>query len=165
MKLSVTNRSDGTVEQVFASHADKGVREAACQQSGALSWQVSVTPQPDGGATVEVDRVMAPDVPDYIRKFVGEAISIRQVEHWSAPDAGGGRQASVRLTIKGQPASMDATAVLRPDGDGSTEVLTGEVKVAIPLVGRRIEPEIVKVIESALRIEYRASGDWIAKQG
>jgi hypothetical protein len=161
MKLSVAHTSSASVEETFASHVEKSVREEACRQSGALSYQVVVEPADDGGARVQVDRVMAPTVPDFIQRFVGDSIAIRQVEQWSGPDPDGGRRASVKLTIKGQPASMAGSAVLSPDGTGSTELVTGEVKVAIPLLGRKIEPEIVKVIEAALRIEQRVGEQWV----
>ena len=105
---------------------------------------------------------MNPKLPDYIQKFVGETISIRQVEEWSPAAGDGSRTARVRLTIKGQPASMDGTAAIRPAGSASIEVVEGDVKVAIPLLGRKIEPEIVKVIEAALRIEQRVGEEWIA---
>ncbi|MGI8665491.1 MAG: DUF2505 domain-containing protein [Jatrophihabitans sp.] len=161
MKLTVENSSSASVEQTYASHVEKSVREEACRQSGATSYDVGIVQASDGSARVQVDRVMAPDVPDFIRKFVGESISIRQVEDWSAPDAQGTRRAAVKLTIKGQPATMVGSAVLSANGAGSTEVVTGEVKVAIPLLGRRIEPEIVKVIEAALRIEQRVGDEWV----
>ncbi len=161
MKLRVENTSPATVEQIFSSHLEKGVREEACRQSHAISFQVSIDRGDDGSARVQVDRVMAPEVPDFIKKFVGDSLSIRQVEEWGPPDAQGTRTAKVRLTIKGQPASMDGTAVLAADGTGSREVVSGEVKVAIPLLGRKIEPEIVKVVEAALRIEQRVGNEWV----
>ncbi|MEO6700810.1 MAG: DUF2505 domain-containing protein [Jatrophihabitantaceae bacterium] len=161
MKLTVAHSSAASVEQTFASHLEKSVREEACRQSGALSYQVDISPAADGGALVQVDRRMAPTVPDFIQKFVGDSIEIRQIEQWSAPAADGSRRASIKLTIKGQPASMVGTAVLSADGDGSREVVTGDVKVAIPLLGRKIEPEIVKVIEAALRIEQRVGDEWV----
>jgi len=155
MKLTVESASPATVEQIYASHIQQAVREEACRQSGALSFEVAVTPTADGGAEVRVDRVMAPDVPDFIRSFVGESISIRQVEQWTAPDAQGTRRGAIRITIKNQPASMVAEAVLTNAGSGSKLVVAGDVKVAIPIFGRKVEPQIVKVIESALRIEQR----------
>lgn len=161
MKLTVENQYSGTPEQTFASHIAVEAREQACQESGAVSWDVAVERKPDGGAIVTVERVMKPQLPDYIQKFVGESISIRQVEDWSGPDADGSRTAKVRLTIKGQPATMDGTASIQPAGAGTREVVEGEVKVAIPLLGRKIEPEIVKVIDGALRIEQRVGEDWI----
>jgi hypothetical protein len=160
MKLSVQHTSPASVEQTFASHLEKSVREEACRQSGALSYDVRIEQAADGGARVEVGRVMPAAVPDFVQRFVGDTISVRQVEDWSAPDGRGARRAQIRLTIQGQPASMVGTAELTPDGTGSSELVTGEVKVAIPLIGRRIEPEIVKVIEAALRIEQRVAEEW-----
>jgi hypothetical protein len=164
MKLSVRHAFSGSVEQIFASHIDQDVREQACRRSGALSFQVQVHPAADGSARVEVERVMPATVPDYVRKFVGDSITVRQVEDWPAPDGRGGRRAEIRLSIQGQPASMTGTAQLSPDGDGCVEQFTGEVKVAIPLLGRKIEPEIVKVIEAALRIEQQVAEEWVRSQ-
>jgi hypothetical protein len=161
MKLSVQHSYSASVEQIFAGHVDQAVREQACQQSGALSFQVRVRQAADGSAQVEVERVMPAAVPDYVRKFVGDSITVRQVEDWSAPDGRGARRAELRLTIQGQPATMSGTAQLSPDGDGCAEQITGEVKVAIPLLGRKIEPEIVKVIEAALRVEQRVAEEWV----
>ena len=161
MKMRVESSSSATVEQTFASHVDRWVREEACRESGALSYDVVIESMADGGARVQVDRVMAPQVPDFIRKFVGDSIAIRQVEQWSPPGPTGTRTATLNLTIKGQPASMVGSAVLAPAPEGSTEVVTGDVKVSIPLLGRKIEPEIVKVIEAAVRIEQRVGQAWV----
>ena len=100
------------MEQIFASHIDQDVREQACRQSGALSFQVRVRPAADGPARVEVERVMPATVPDYVRKFVGDTITVRQIEDWSAPDGQGARRAEIRLSIQGQPATMTGTAQL-----------------------------------------------------
>jgi hypothetical protein len=104
---------------------------------------------------------MPSDVPDFIKRFLGETIQVRQVEEWGAPDSAGARHANVKVTIKGQPASMVGTAVLTPTADGSTEILEGEVKVNVPFLGRKIESEIAKVIASALKIEQRVGLEWI----
>ena len=165
MKMRVETASAATVEQTFASRVERSVRERACRESGALSYDVRIEQAADGGARVQVQRVMAPQVPDFIRRFVGDSISIEQVEQWSPPGPTGTRTAQVLLTVKGQPASMSGSMVLAPAPEGSTELVTGEVKVGIPILGRRIEPEIVKVIEAALRIEQRVGQDWVRQNG
>jgi hypothetical protein len=165
MKMRVETTSPATVEQTFASRVEQSVRERACRESGALSYEVRIEHASDGGARVHVRRVMPARVPEIARRFVGETISIDQVEQWSALGPTGTRTAVVNVTVKGQPASMTGSMVLSPTPDGSTELVTGEVKVAIPFLGRQIEPEIVKVIESALRIEQRVGGDWVRENG
>jgi hypothetical protein len=161
MKLNVENHYAATVEQAFASHITKSVREEACRQSGAKSWSVDITEAGDGSARVQVDRTMSPQLPDYIAKLIGGSVTIRQIEEWAPAAADGSRTATVKLTIVGQPASMNGRAVLSPDGDGSKEVVTGDVKVAVPIIGSKFEPEIAKVIEAALRIEQRVGDDWV----
>ena len=165
MKMRVESTSAATVEQTFASRVEQSVREQACRESGALSYEVLIEHAADGGARVQVQRVMAPQVPDFIRRFVGDSISISQVEQWSAPGPTGARTAMVHVTVKGQPASMTGSLTLSPAPAGSTELVTGEVKVGIPFLGRQIEPEIVKVIEAALRIEQRVGQDWVRQNG
>lgn len=160
MKLSETTTSDINVEEAFQAHREQSVRELACKESGALSWEVTIAEQ--GGRTrIQVDRVMPPNVPDFVKKFLGDTISVRQVEEWSAPEPDGTRKADVKVTIKGQPASMIGTAVLKPQGSGSVEVVEGEVKVNVPFVGKKIEPEIVKVLAAALKIEQRVGVEWV----
>jgi hypothetical protein len=164
MKLRVETTSPATVEQNFASRVEQDVREQACRESGALSYDVSIRRAADGGARVEVRRVMPARVPDIMRRFVGDDIAVEQVEQWSPPGPTGTRTATVEVTVKGQPASMTGSMVLSPDGRGCTELVTGEVTVAIPFLGRRIEPEIVKVIEAALRIDQRVGEAWLSRQ-
>ncbi len=161
MELIVENRYAATVQQAFFTHVTESVRDEACRRSGAKSWQVTVTPAGDGGATVRVERTMSPKLPDSIARFIGDSVTIRQEEHWSGPAADGSRTATVKLDIKGQPASMSGRAVLSPDGTGSKEVVTGEVKVAVPIIGRRFEPDIANVIEAALRIEQQVGDEWV----
>ncbi|MFL6161290.1 MAG: DUF2505 domain-containing protein [Jatrophihabitantaceae bacterium] len=161
MKLNVENRYAATVEQAFLTHVTQSVREEACRQSGAKSWRVEVNRNGDGGATVEVERTLNPKLPDYLARLIGDSVTIRQVEQWSAPNGDGSRTATVRLTIKGQPASMDGRAVLSPDGSGSKEIVTGDVKVAVPIIGSRFEPDIVKVIEAGMRVEQRVGDEWV----
>ena len=161
MKLSVRHSSPASAEQIYASHLEQGVREEACRRSGAVSYDVRVRQAADGGARVEVERVLPAAVPDFIRRLVGDTITVRQVEDWSAADGRGAHRAEIRLTIQGQPASMVGVAELTPDGTGSQELITGDVKVAIPLLGRRIEPEIVKVIEAGLRVEHLVAQEWV----
>jgi len=164
MELSVHHDSPASVEQMFTAHLTQEVREEACRQSGATAYTVTITPRADGGATVAVDRTMPARVPDFIRRIVGDYIEIIQVEEWAAAGPDGVRRADIRLTIKNQPASMHGAAVLKPSASGSSELVTGMVKVAIPIIGRKIEPEIVKVVMAGLRLEQQVTSDWAAAQ-
>ena len=46
---------------------------------------------------------MPAEVPDFMKKIVGETVDVVQTEDWGAPDADGQRTADVVVQIKGQP--------------------------------------------------------------
>jgi hypothetical protein len=162
MKLTEQVNYSATPDAVFAMLCDKSFREEVCRQSGALSFEVSVTAE-DESARIELKRVMPANVPDFVKKFVGDTIKLTQVEAWGPPNAAGRRTAVVTLKIEGQPAAMNATGTLEATSDGCIESVDGDVKVSIPLIGRKIEPEIAKAIIAALRVEKRVGTEWLAK--
>jgi hypothetical protein len=163
MRFSREHQSAGSVAELFEARCRQDLREKAAVESGATSWQVNIQPAADGGATVRVERSLPPNVPDAYKKFVGRSIEIAQVEQWAAPAADGTRSATIDLHIKGQPASMIGTIELLPSsGGGSTERIEGELRVAVPFIGKKVEPEVAKVVADALKIEQRLNDEWIA---
>jgi len=162
MKLSIENSYEYAPQRVFAARVEPIVRERSCQESGAVSFEVKVDELRDGGARVSVTRVLRPTIPDAFKKFTGDTIEVDQVEEWGPAAADGTRRARINVLIKGQPASMVGTAVLSPSGSGSTEEVSGDVTVSIPIIGRMVEPQIVDVVGRALRMEQQAAADWIA---
>ncbi|KAA1422479.1 DUF2505 domain-containing protein [Mumia zhuanghuii] len=153
MKLhEIADYPGATPDQVFDIIRDDEFRAAVCEKIHAIAYEVTVE---DGGdeVQVQIDRTMPADMPDFIKKITGETVEVRQVESWGPPAADGSRSGTVRLTIKGQPATMDGTMAIRPAAGGSELVVDGEVKVKIPLIGRKIEPEVAKAVIEALRVE------------
>ncbi|MCW2541054.1 MAG: hypothetical protein JWN95_2779 [Frankiales bacterium] len=153
----------GTVAELFEARCRQDLREQAAAESGATSWLVNIEAAADGGATVRVERSLPPDVPDAYKKFVGRSIEIAQVERWAPAAPDGSRSATIDLHIKGQPASMIGTIELVPVANGgATERIEGELRVAVPFIGRKVEPEVAKVVASALKIEQRLNDEWVA---
>jgi hypothetical protein len=152
-----------TPEEAFALIVDPKFRAAVCEATMALGHDVGIESTGNGGATVRVDRTMPAEVPDFVRKLVGETLDVRQTEEWSAPDAVGRRTADIRVEIVGQPAKMTGTIVLEAIPDGCHQVISGQVKVSIPFLGGKIEPEIAKGIRSAIRIEEQTGRAWLDK--
>ena len=110
-----------------------------------------------------VDRTVPADVPDMMKKFVGETIGVKQTEDWGAPAADGSRTADLLLEIKGQPAKLTGTITLQPNGDGCHELVEGDLAVSIPFFGKKIEPEIAKGIKAAIRAEEKTGQSWLER--
>ena len=152
MKLTESFNYPATTAQVFGLVTSQEFREQSCERQGASDYTVPVT-ENAGTTTVKIVRTMPSDMPDFIRKLTGETVTITQVEKWSAADSSGTHTAEVSVDIHGQPASMKGTSVIRSEGDGAVMALDGNVKVSIPLLGRKIEPEVAKAISASLRDE------------
>jgi hypothetical protein len=137
------------VESVYTLITDPAFREEAVATVGGQDIEVTIEPTGDGH-TVTVVQSQPAKVPDFIKKFVGESVMVKQTETWGGPDADGNRSADVRFTVVGQPADMLAKVRLSGQGDVSF-VIDGELKVSVPFIGRKIEPEIAKIISASLR--------------
>jgi Protein of unknown function (DUF2505) len=161
MKLEERQDYDADPDTVFAMLCDQAWREEVCRATHAVDYSVEVE-KTDAEVTVRTTRVLPANVPEPLKSMVGQRIEIVQVETWSQPDGDGVRNADVDVRISGQPASMTGTMTLRPRGSGSRQTVLGDVKVKIPLLGRRIEPEIAKAIRAALDKEGECARVYLA---
>jgi len=152
VKLSERYEYPATPEQVFALVSDPTFREESCRHQGARDYTVSVTAEGDA-TVVTIERTMESDMPDFIKKLTGDSVTVTQVEKWGPADASGARTADVTVDIQGQPARMRGTSTIAGSGAVTVMTLDGDVKVSLPLIGKRIEPEVAKAISASLREE------------
>jgi hypothetical protein len=143
------------VETVYGLITDQAFRTDSCANQGAHDYEVTVEESGDG-ATVTVVRTQDADLPDFVKKLTGSTVKVKQTEVWSGPDGDGNRTADVKVSIIGQPAEMTGKAKLYAQGEGTEFTLDGDVKVSIPFIGKKIEPEVAKAIKASLReeVEY-----------
>lgn len=155
MKLNEKFTYGAGVEAVYGLLVDQEFRTESCANQQATDYTVTVEPNGDG-ATVTIVRTQDADMPDFVKKLTGATVKVKQTEVWSGPDASGNRSADVKVSIIGQPAEMTGKAKLVATGDGSEFTVDGDVKVSIPFIGKKIEPEVAKAIRASLReeVEY-----------
>jgi hypothetical protein len=159
MELKLSASYDATPEEVFAIVTDATFREQACEKTKALSYDVQVT-ESGGDTIVRVSREMpANDVPDIARKFVGQTLTVVQTETWHAAAADGSRRADVVGEISNTPVTLKGTASISGDGQ-AVQAIDLDVKVAVPLIGKKMEPFVVDAIRSGLQKEHELARDW-----
>lgn len=158
-KLSHEMRYDGaTPEQVHAMLADPAFREQVCEFQGFPKHIVTIDGAGGAGMHVRVDQYRpATEVPAFAKKLVGDEINILQEERWSSTT-----EAALDVTIPGKPGAMHGTVRLVGDERGTTETVTAEVTVSIPLVGGKLESFIAEMLLKALRAENRVGRDWLS---
>ena len=70
---------DTDVESVYALISDPAFREEAVAAVGGQDIEVTIEPSGDGH-TVTVIQTQPAKVPDFIKKFIGESVMVKQVE-------------------------------------------------------------------------------------
>lgn len=142
---------DTDVESIYALTSDPDFRAESARYGQATD--VDVTVEPNGaGHIITIVRDQPAKVPDFIKKFTGASIKVKTTERWGGPDAQGNRVADLKVNVIGQPAEMVGTVTLDAGSDPQL-IIEGDVKVNVPFLGRKIEPEIAKAIVAGLRID------------
>ena len=158
MKIREEMTYDAEPARVRTMLADPGFREQVCQAQHVLEHDVVITPEEGAGMRVRIVQHQPADrIPSFAQKIVGRTIEIVQEEHWHDATA-----ADLTVTIPGKPGSLRGTIRLEADGAGTREVVEGEVKVAIPVIGGKLEKLIAQLLGSALRAENRVGRSWLA---
>jgi len=161
MDLYSELRFDADPAAVFAMLTDEAFIAKKITAAKALKHEASVRRDGDR-VTIDVLRVMPPDVPDFVRRFVGETIDIRQRDVWEPANGDGSRDGSIVLEMSGAP--VKATGAMRLAANGTTTVVTvkGLLKASVPLVGGKIEQAVHQGLTEAAKIEERVGRDWLA---
>lgn len=163
--MNVTTQIDypgASVADVLGLALDPKFRAAVCDATMAIDHQVDISVGDLGAAAVTVNRTMPAEVPDFVRRFVGETISLVQSEAWQPDDGSGTRRADLTVSIVGQPATMTGTIVVQETSTGVSETVSGVLKVSVPFIGGKIEAEIAKGIVAAARQEQETGRAWLA---
>jgi uncharacterized protein YndB with AHSA1/START domain len=142
---------DAPLTRVTEMLMDSGFREQVCDAQGAVRATVTIA-EASGGTQVVVDQVQtAQGIPSFATKFVGEEIQLVQTEQWSSPT-----EAAVEILIPGKPGQGTGTIRLSEAGGTTTEAVSIEIKVGIPLVGGKLEKLISDLMTKALKAENEA---------
>jgi hypothetical protein len=163
VRLSAEIRYDADPATVFAMLADPDFQERKCAATGALDHEVEIEEYDDGGAAIRTNRTMPTDnIPDFVRTFVGQTLTVVQVDDWQPAAADGSREGTTVVEIKGSPVRLAAAMTLGPDGGGSRQTIDGDLKASVPIVGGRIEKAIEPALQAAIRVEQREGRTWLA---
>jgi Protein of unknown function (DUF2505) len=160
MELKHSTSYDATGEEIFAIVTDATFREQVCEQTKALSYDVKVT-QSGGDTVVRVQRELPTDnLPDIARKFVGQTLTVVQTETWHPAKPDGSRDADVLGEIANAPVTIKGTARIAAEAGRTVQAIQLDVKVAVPLIGKKIESLVVDAIRAGLVKEYELGHAW-----
>lgn len=161
MKLSSTLRYAADPAAVFAMLIDEDFIAKKAYAANAIRHVASVERNGDG-ATIRLTRVMPPDVPDLIRRFVGDTIDIQQTDVWGPAAPDGSRDGTIDLSITGAPVKASGRMRLWPEGSATAITITGDIKASIPLFGGQVEKSVLEGLMVAAEREQATGDAWLA---
>jgi len=141
-------------DKVFAMLTDKAFQEQVCQRSHASKHDVIVD-----GNKVKTSRDMPS--PDAARAFVGATLTVVENVVWADAADNGSRTAVVTLSVPGQPVSFNGKYELAAGGPGSTLSFAGELKVNVPLLGKKLEQAAAPAVLAGFTTQEKVATDWL----
>lgn len=156
MKLEYIHTYDADPERVVALLRDEAFLDDVARHAGALEHSVNVSADSAG-----LD--MSLPVPANLARFVGKAIRISQVFRFSAPGADGVIAGTVAVDVAGMPVDVDARVELRPLAGATRGLYTGDLRVKLPIVGKKVEAQVEPFIRDAFDGLERRATDWLAR--
>lgn len=157
MEFTYTQSYNGSPERVAALMRNEEFISDVATHAGATRHSVSID-----GDTTRLDMTLS--APADLSKFIGNSFDLVQTIAWGEPDAAGVRRGKIDVDVRRLPVSVNATGALRPDGDdASIATIGGELKVNIPLVGKKVERQVEPFIAEAFAGLERRAREWLAR--
>lgn len=157
MDLDYTHTYAANPERVVGLLRNKDFIADVAHHAGATEHDVDITDE----ATV---LTMALPVPDSIAKFVGRTMRLKQTFRFEPPRADGSIRGTVDVDVPGMPVDVVANAAMVPQANGTTQGrYTGDLKVKIPLVGKKVESQVEPYIRDAFAGLERRAADWLTR--
>jgi hypothetical protein len=149
---------------VFEMLTNKAFQDRKLSSTGALSWDVRV--QREGDAAVIVSHRALPSdvIPDAFRAMVGQQITIVQTERWGPARPDGSRTGTLDVELGGAPIRMTASLTLSVAEGGTVELVDGELKARVPLIGGKVERTAEPAVRAAIDAEQRIGQAWLAER-
>lgn len=160
-KIDVTQEYEATPQQVRAMLCDEAYCRTRAERTGATSVDVTISGDPSSAAHLEIVRVLPADVPSFAKSFVGDTLTITEVQDWSAPAADGTGDATITAAFSA-PMAFTGTMSIEVSGAGTQVRTQGEIKASVPLVGGKVEGIAKDTMERYLHKEQKIATEWLA---
>ncbi|HEY6687679.1 MAG TPA: DUF2505 domain-containing protein [Propionibacteriaceae bacterium] len=142
--------------EVYAMMTDQRYLEEVCVASDSISYHISAA-----GSTTQTSRTLP--APESAARFTGPQLTVNDEIVWGELSSDGSRSGTVTMTVLGQPVTFKGGIRLSPGGRGSVVDVRGDLKVAIPLLGRKLEEAAAPAVMAGYRTQQEVGDRWLAR--
>ncbi len=162
MKISETVDYPATPDAVYAMLTSERFQARKCEEAGAISHDVAVTPAGDGARVVTKRDLPTDNLPDFAKSLIGPRLTITETYEWGDANGDGSRPGDLIVELGGAPVSLRAKLALAPAGTGTQMRLDGDLKASVPFIGGKIERSAAPAIIDGIRSEGVVGRAWLA---
>jgi hypothetical protein len=161
-KLVYEQEFPGDPVTVLAMFRDPAYVQEKGERTGSHDISVEVADAEDGGVVITSKRSMPANVPSFATPFVGDTITLTEVQAWGPPAADGSTIASVTVEFD-SPIHYRGTIALSAGASGSVAVTEGEFKASVPFIGGKVERVAADQTERYLAKEVTVGAEWLTR--
>src|SRR5215217_79203 len=156
--MDISNHLDfaAAPADVYAMMTDQRYLEEVCVASDSISFNVSAA-----GSTSQTSRTLP--APESAARFTGPQLTVNDEVVWGNLSPDGSRSGTVTMTVLGQPVNFKGEIRLSPGGRGSVVDVRGDLKVAIPMLGRKLEEAAAPAVMAAYRTQQEVGDRWLVR--
>lgn len=156
--MDITTRIEfaAAPQDVYAMMTDQAYLAEVCQATESNRYEATVV-----GSTTNTTRTFP--APDAVARFTGTELTVTEQTVWAAATPDGQRTGELTMTVKGQPVSMRGQVRLMSGGPGTIVQLTGDLKVAIPLLGKKLEQSTAPAVLAGFKTQQDVGNRWLAR--
>lgn len=147
---------------VIAMISDPAYVQEKGERTGSRDISVEVVVSDDGGFVITSTRSMPAKVPSFAAPFVGDTITVTEVQTWGPPADDGSASASVTVAFN-SPISYDGTIELMADGASTRAMNAGEFTAGVPFISGKVERVAADQTERYLAKEVTVAEEWLAR--
>jgi len=141
---------------VFAMMTDQQYLEEVCRATDSRSYTATVE-----GTTTTTTRTFP--APAAVARFTGPDLTVSEQTAWDGGGAEDRHTGELTMSVQGQPVSMKGHVAIAPGGRGTVVQLSGDLKVAIPLLGKKIEQQTAPVVLEGFQTQQEVGDRWLAR--
>ena len=156
MKLAFQHSYPATPEQVVALLRNEEFIADVAQHAGAVDHEATIT---DDATKLEMEIA----APAKVQSVLGKTVKLGLTMRFGEARADGSVEGHVDVDVPGYPVDAWADAVLEPGGEGTVGKYDGEVKVKIPLIGKKVEGQVEPFMIQAFEGIERRARVWLTR--